>query len=272
MISEPFSIIEVKSLGELMEKLNGELLNKDYIFRGHSCASWKLQSILERVLEGKYESAAKSFEEFALGYFRRRFHLYEKSTISKKNDLEWLSLMQHHGTPTRLLDFTYSPYVALYFAFEGMVKPSEEKFAIYAINRKEIIDRFFEYTKKQNIPTKIKRKDLQNEQDEAFTEISEKSYEILWVAKPNSLNSRMERQDGCFLLSGNISQTIEEMLKNDLYRGMKNYRIIAPCSLWKDIYNLFNKMNINSKTIYGDLEGLSKNIKLDMLAKLWSPS
>ena len=45
--------------------------------------------------------------------------------------LDWLALMQHYGAPTRLLDWTRSPYVALYFALEKADKES----AVWAINR-----------------------------------------------------------------------------------------------------------------------------------------
>ena len=43
------------------------------------------------------------------------------------NRLEWLALMQHYGTPTRLLDFTRSPYVACYFALEELPRTDPDK-------------------------------------------------------------------------------------------------------------------------------------------------
>jgi len=44
--------------------------------------------------------------------FRRRAHQYVTDVPSDDDDLEWLALMQHHGAPTRLLDWTRSPHVA----------------------------------------------------------------------------------------------------------------------------------------------------------------
>lgn len=57
-------------------------------------------------------------EEVLLADFKRGAHLHSVGHVDDDDRLGWLALMQHHGTPTRLLDWTISPYVALYFAVE----------------------------------------------------------------------------------------------------------------------------------------------------------
>lgn len=48
--------------------------------------------------------------------FQRKAALYIEHEPDKDNFLEWLSLMRHCGAPTRLMDWTYSFFIAVYFA------------------------------------------------------------------------------------------------------------------------------------------------------------
>ena len=72
-------------------------------------------------------------EEAVLLEFQRGAHRYHAVTPALDQIVEWLALMQHHGAPTRLLDWTRSPYVALYFAMQGQ---SEGEAAVWAVDLK----------------------------------------------------------------------------------------------------------------------------------------
>ncbi len=122
-----------------------------WIFRGQGNAEWSLQTSLERRGERKgprssnatVDNALKaawarryrmSDEMYAIEIFRR--HAQNKLPYLS-HYVEWLSAMQHYGAATRLLDFTRSIYVALYFAIEDIM--AEKDAAIYVVKFSELI-------------------------------------------------------------------------------------------------------------------------------------
>jgi len=121
-----------------------------WIYRGHEDASWRLESGLDRYLKqfgkaglrkGDGGSRDVEFlmtfpraEFFAISRFQAMSRVYEKW----ENDVEALIAMQHYGAKTRLLDFTTSIMVALFFAYENQANGKRR--AIYAINFGSLVE------------------------------------------------------------------------------------------------------------------------------------
>jgi hypothetical protein len=100
---------KVKSVGDLIKALEAQLASSPTVwFRGQADSDWDLTPSLARRPELPAAEAAliKRFKQNALPHLAQR----------PQSEWEWLFLMQHYRLPTRLLDWTESPLVGLYFA------------------------------------------------------------------------------------------------------------------------------------------------------------
>jgi len=101
-----------KNISELINIAHDSFSNQSKLwFRGHSEYSFKL---LPSILRKKNESIN---EQAIYNEFIRR---YPNHSLTHRDSIEWLTLMQHYGMPTRLLDWTSNLLVALYFACEDL--------------------------------------------------------------------------------------------------------------------------------------------------------
>lgn len=105
-----YSDENVTSVGEVLAKLERQFTPQQDIvwFRGHANGDWKLAPSLYR-------------PPFTLEHERTLLIRFQQNAMPllhfrPSSSWEWLFLMRHHGCPTRLLDWTESPLVALYFA------------------------------------------------------------------------------------------------------------------------------------------------------------
>jgi len=96
-----------------------------WLFRGHGDASWKLRPAIGRPSPGspaayRFADEENLFEDFV----REAKRFLDAVDFSP---LDWLSVAQHHGLPTRLLDWSTNPLVAAWFATgdEGMTADAE---------------------------------------------------------------------------------------------------------------------------------------------------
>lgn len=255
-------LINISSVAELIERINN--LPNHYIYRGQANSSWGLESSLERVVGEKLDSnSAQRFEDFSLERFQSKFHLYDTENCQPNSKLAWLAAMQHYGTPTRLVDFSESPYVALYFALEAFNQTAN--FSLFMIDYRALLEKSIEHINSVDRDFKETRQSIQGKQDEIFERIIDRfSYDIAWITEPKILNARIDRQSGAFLLSGNRGKRIAEVLSSTLYKDVDMRKLEIPYELAPGVYALLRKMNVTSKSLYGDLDGLAKSIRMEM--------
>lgn len=117
-----------------------------WIFRGHASSEWELESTLVRMVKEAWQDSngaprwnkatiLKRIEGQLAWDFASKAKLHGLD-ISFEKQVELLSAMRHFGVPTRLLDWTYSPFVALYFAFEEELK--SDTAAVWAIDKEAV--------------------------------------------------------------------------------------------------------------------------------------
>jgi hypothetical protein len=135
----------------------------DYVFRGHRLSLWKLESTLERLRkkspyrEDEREHVTKEhLETFKLSVRGKR----GTNPPSLDDDNLWWALGQHHGLATPLLDWTESPYVALFFAFSQANEPPKDR-AVWGVNWQEM----------EHFNRKLREEFLENYGHLAFHEI-----------------------------------------------------------------------------------------------------
>jgi FRG domain len=216
-----------------------------WAFRGQSNASHGLSSSIERAAN---RSAVElkwlvSFEGQVLQEFQRRAHHYMTDLPPKSAILEWLALLQHHGAPTRLLDFTESFYIAAFFACEF----ADRDAAVWAINTPAL--RLI-LAKKAGIDTKDPAAaaiefDMQAVEfcEQAFR--SETPEALAVPVRPWTLNQRISLQQGLFLFPLDLARPFEANLA-------------ATLSLRPDLFRNLPRLSINKRSTYSQLSVLSK--------------
>src|ERR1044071_4821849 len=128
-------VIRLNSWEEFL-KLATEAPYHNWAFRGQRDASLPLFSALSRYFL-TYRVDPRAWiaqEERILRIFKRKAIHFLDHVPPHDDDFQWLALMQDHGAPTRLLDFTWSPYIAAFFALH---KTTTEA-VIWACNPAEI--------------------------------------------------------------------------------------------------------------------------------------
>jgi len=190
--------------------------------------------------------------------------------VPDKNDmLEWLSLMRHYGAPTRLLDFTHSPYIACFFALENSDLNANS--AIWAINTEWLVDISFPYIKEKFPNQDNVIKDNLREAD-----FISKNFDIIFMKnttpfvlpiEPLRANARLLIQQGLFLCPGAVNKGFEKNLlfDGDQKRMQDNvHKIIIENPIREEALSELDLMNINRATLYPDLQGFATSLALKL--------
>lgn len=237
---------------------------KTWMFRGHS-SDWNLDSSLHRVCDRFGIDRSDAFQvEYALMRSFKRKYIGEDSQMIRDDPMYCMAKMQHYGAPTRLLDWTYSFFVALYFAIESA--SVEKEFFIWAFNYEWIKEKLekigLQSWKYRNVDETRGNPSLFEE------EYYKKENRMIFAESALGLNPRLVDQQGVFILPGIVSESIDSIFNHQLDK--ENVMQVVKITLAKDefakIVNKLNRMRLTHKTIYSDLEWLGRDLILEVPA------
>jgi len=241
---------------------------KRWIFRGHRDISWCLETSLERAIRrqiGPLGIRAAKWEYKLERYFRRIAPMYLPDAPNEDNWIEWRALIRHYGGPTRLLDWTYSFFVAVFLAMQQT--KDHEHCTVWACNvdwwKKCVVRRL------PRLGKIVKAKNSKSETE--FNYLGNlKRTKGIWPVNPFRLNERLHAQQGVFLMPLDVSGSFMENLR-DLAKptvGRKHlWKINLSCNktFRKECAAELQRMNIQNENLFPGLEGLARDLENEML-------
>lgn len=255
-----------------------------FIFRGQSVFDWQLVPSFCRHLPDNYPPQfATAIEVKTLLEFKRKAILYldAKFLPDVHDTIEWWHLMQHYSAPTRLLDWTFSPYVALYFAVN---QDAGKDGAVWAFSRTELANKmgglygekykWFNNKLEQQQRLSIRQSDIEmlefSKQYAAFQEPDAKNmiftYEPSWRAKASE---RIIAQQGTFTYSkavvGKHDEGIYEAMSKDLRPDLKvtetrYVKLRISSNIKQAFLQKLYTMNIQPAALFPGIDGLGRSM------------
>ena len=246
--------IRVSSWSELHEQLFADSWNErlglhrsNFAYRGRWDADDDLATSLlklggdTRTLE---RNLLRNFRKYAMA-----------DAVPLDSPWNWLALGQHHGLPTRLLDWTYSPYVALHFA----------------TSKRECFDRdgavwMVDYVRAHELAPKKLRECLEAEGTNLFTtemlesvapklgDLERLGDDFVVFVEPPSFDARIVNQYALFSLSSHPDRPFDEWLRehDDLAR-----RLVIPAELKWEVRDKLDQANVTERVLFPGLDGLA---------------
>lgn len=254
-ISDMNAIMRILSEQAYDEKIKRN--RSSFIYRGMPNARFHLETSIRRNCKHKQFELEASI--------LRNFTKYAAIDHPELNQSVWSQLIlgQHHGLPTRLLDWTFSPMTALHFSTSGedISKMNKHDSILWKLDSKEI-----KYLLPEEYRAVLKRERATFFTVDLLEEVARdlKEYDAdmgahsMVLIEPPSLEQRIANQYSYFSIIPNEMTDIEAFL-NTYTKNTVKY-IIDKKLRWR-VRDMLDQMNINERMIYPGLDGLSQWLK-----------
>ncbi len=221
----------------------------DYAFRGVSDKNYPLDNRFRRTCGND-----EKLEYHLLRNFKKYAQIENKSNLT--SDWRVLTIGQHYGLPTRLIDWTYSPFIAIHFATSDLSQHDRDG-VIWMVDFVKV---------NQSLPSPVR--DVLEEVgsntftmemlEEAVPDISAfdhitRENQVLFF-EPPSLDARIINQYAFFSVMNKATARLDSWLKRhpEMYR-----RIIIPADLKLEVRDKLDQANINERLLFPGLDGLA---------------
>ena len=236
-----------------------------WIFRGLSNANYELCSSIERIYPDATGTLLEMIESHLLMAFDTNAHNYTELKKLPRKTLERHAILQHYGAPTRLVDWTYSPYIAAYFAFENRQIKDDQEVCIWAMDMNILQN--FAYAELLKIKDKFRDASFLDTMrpvirpQDYFSLISESGLNLILSYKPDMQFQRMTQQQGLFLFQNSTNHSFMEGLANiDAPDFCYKIKISCKAGMRLEVLRSLQYMGINSSTIYPGFEGFVRSL------------
>jgi hypothetical protein len=259
--------VRVHSLGEYVERIGQQLSAwkghtprvLEPVFRGQADAHWELVPALLR--SAPYDSA---LENTLLDEFQRGARPFvERHPV---NRLQWMALAQHHGLPTRLLDWSESAFVALFFALaehvdaegRGSCKHDDDA-CVWMLNRNALHERFGLASQM------ILLDDSEETWPDTLRDLIAGKSEGVLVFTAVHITARMPVQKAAFTLFGSASDTLEA-LRNDESLLLQ---LVIPRECVMAFRRELEVAGITRSMLFPDLDGVAAEVWERAVRRRW---
>ena len=256
-------------------------LKGNWGFRGQANAKWNLDPSIDRLTFVKGKSYGRQldywpYESDLLFKYQQQAHQFIAHPPPMSDRMSWLALMQHHGVPTRFLDWTRSPYAASYFAFHEDLPRSTANAAIWAIDLDQLEKRgnaaLQKYTH-ERIPEDPRRRSkylnrLLSRQLRSGPSGKEAPPMVVRV-EPQATDPWMTSQMGFFLCKAYSRASFNLLLMTmmihpDLIEFPLVRKLEIPRGLRFPFLKELNNMNVNHASLFPSLDGFSTSLRINL--------